>query len=956
MRRHFLLLLFLFLGCHTLFSQIITTFAGNGSYGFSGNGGLATSAKLATPSDVATDKWGNLYIADRDNNVIRVVNSAGIISNFAGSGAMGFSGDGGPASAAKLYFPDGIAFDNAGNLYIVDQVQTTIRKVSTDGIITTLVRNFSNPGFSGDGGPLINAQLNGIIGIAFDKADNMYISDYYNQRIRKVNAAGIITTFAGTGVAGYSGDGGPATSAQMKNPRGLAFDAADNLYVSDPGNGRVRKITTSGIISTYAGNGTYGYSGDGGAATSAQMRGTLGCAMDKAGNLYVEDEGNYAIRKISPTGIITTIAGNGTTGYSGDGGLATIGQMFDLRGICVDGAGNVYVVNRTPYQVVRKINTCATATIQQQPTDVSLCNSGSAVFSVGSANQTAYQWQLNTGSGWNNLVNDPFYSGVNGNTLSLSDANANMNGYQYRCLVLNGCGNVASTIARLTVTVPATPGITISASALSICEGGSITFSSTTTNGGSAPQYLWQKNGTNTGTNSDSYTDNTLVNGDVITCILISNSTCVNTGAASSNPVSITVNPLLSPTIVISPSVSTICAGTTVNFTSTIANGGATPVYQWKKNGITVGGNAPVYSDNSLTNGDVITCVLRSNSPCLTLTTATSNSVVMNVTPLVTPRVFISTSSPAICAGTTVKFSSVTTNSGTQPQYQWKINGNAVGGNSPTYSTSALANGDVISCTIIANESCMVTSTATSNSIVQTVFSNPRVVLDQTATICENATRQLNAGNFSSYLWNDNSTQPSLVVSGIGTYSVNVTDANGCSGSGSVSITTLLPKPHNFLPVDTSVCSYGSVQMKSLQSYSLYQWSTGERASTITIRQPGLYWLEVIGQNNCKGRDSVVVNPKTCMSGFYAPTAFTPNGDRKNDDFKPLLFGLVKKYRFTVYNRWGQVVFSTTEQMNGWDGKLSGTPQRSDVFVWTCTYQFEGESEKIEKGTITLIR
>lgn len=239
---------------------------------------------------------------------------------------------------------------------------------------------------------------------------------------------------------------------------------------------------------------------------------------------------------------------------------------------------------------------------------------------------------------------------------------------------------------------------------------------------------------------------------------------------------------------------------------------------------------------------------------------------------------------------------------------------------------------------------------------VVNVFSNPVVSLDHNPLLCTGSSRILDAGKFSSYLWNDGSASEKIIVNGVGTYAVEVRDDNGCKGSDTTIITTILPLPTGFLPPDTLLCSYDKLTLVPRKPYNSYLWSTGATASSITISQPGEYWLEVRDANGCAGRDSVVVNPKDCMEGFYIPTAFTPNHDGKNDVFRPLLFGKVKKYQFTIYNRWGQVVFQTPDLNKAWDGSVAGLSQDSNVFVWMCTYQFEGEEVRTERGTVMVIR
>lgn len=322
---------------------IITTVAGDGVARFAGDGGPATAASLFQPWDVALDGSGNLYIADARNYRIRKVSPAGIISTVAG-GSIGFSGDGGPATRASLNFPQGVAVDPTGQLYIADTNNGRIRKVSSDGTISTMA-GVGLVNFSGDGGPATSASLSQPLSVAVDSAGNLYIADWFNHRIRKVSPTGIISTVAGTGVAGFSGDGGPAVSASLNEPQGVALDAAGNVYFADGADQRVRKISSLGVISTVAGNGRYAFSGDGGPATNASFRGPTRLAFDAAGNLFITDANNHRIRKVSPTGIISTVAGNGVEGFAGDGAPATSASLQDPRGVHVDAAGNLYIAD-----------------------------------------------------------------------------------------------------------------------------------------------------------------------------------------------------------------------------------------------------------------------------------------------------------------------------------------------------------------------------------------------------------------------------------------------------------------------------------------------------------------------------------------------------------------------------------------------------------------------------------
>jgi uncharacterized protein (TIGR03437 family) len=322
---------------------IITTVAGSGPIGFSGDGGLATSASLSFPYGVAADALENLFIADQGNNRIRRVSATGTITTVSGTGTVGFSGDGGPATSAELNSPFGIAVDASGNLFIADTSNNRIRKVSASGIITTVAGNGS-VGFAGDGGPATSASLNQPIGVAVDTSGNLFIADSLNSRIRKVSAAGIIATFAGGGTA-VVGDGGPATSAFLSLPYGVAADAAGNLFIADLLGNRIRKVSANGIITTIAGIGTCCFSSDGGPAVSALVGQPTGVAVDASGNVFIADRDNNRIREVSVSGIIATVAGNGTAGFSGDGGPATAAELYEPSGVAVTPSGNLFIAD-----------------------------------------------------------------------------------------------------------------------------------------------------------------------------------------------------------------------------------------------------------------------------------------------------------------------------------------------------------------------------------------------------------------------------------------------------------------------------------------------------------------------------------------------------------------------------------------------------------------------------------
>jgi trimeric autotransporter adhesin len=337
-------------------AQYITTFAGDGTSGYEGDGGQSTSAKISYPRGVAVDNSGNVYIACWDNHV-RKINASGIISTFAGNGVSGNGGDGGPATAAQLNSPTTIAFDGAGNVYIADGANNKIRKVNTSGIISTFAGT-GTIGSAGDGGPATSAQINYTAGITFDGSGNAYIADYWNCKIRKITPAGIISTFAGTGSAGYSGDGGAATAAKLYYPARVAVDGVGNVYIADYGNNRIRRVNSSGVISLVAGSGSAGFSGDGGPASAAKLSGPVGINVDGSGNLYIADWGNSCIRKVNSTGVITTIAGTGVAGFNGDCIPANSAELNQSIGIALDESGHIYISNYGDHRVRVISTTC----------------------------------------------------------------------------------------------------------------------------------------------------------------------------------------------------------------------------------------------------------------------------------------------------------------------------------------------------------------------------------------------------------------------------------------------------------------------------------------------------------------------------------------------------------------------------------------------------------------------
>jgi len=314
--------------------------------------GKATETEISLVDGITLDKKGNMYITMREHNIISRIDTNGMMTRYAGSGESGFSGDGGPAIKANFKTPAGLAFDPEGNLYIADRENHRVRKVNTSGNISTFA-GIGEAGFSGDDAPAVKARLNLPSGVVADEKGNLYISDRSNDRIRVVDKKGVIRTYAGTGVAGFQGDAGPALKAQLDKPFGIALDEAENLYIADRNNNRVRKVSPEGIITTVAGDGGFFFMGDNGPAYRASVAAPTGVAVDKKGNLYIADRNNNRIRLVDKLGMIRTVAGTGQQDYNGESETARETNLCLPFGLTVDSNDKLLVIDRSHYRIRR---------------------------------------------------------------------------------------------------------------------------------------------------------------------------------------------------------------------------------------------------------------------------------------------------------------------------------------------------------------------------------------------------------------------------------------------------------------------------------------------------------------------------------------------------------------------------------------------------------------------------
>jgi hypothetical protein len=409
----------------------------------------------------------------------------------------------------------------------------------------------------------------------------------------------------------------------------------------------------------------------------------------------------------------------------------------------------------TSNSIVITVNANVTPTISITASNTSICPGSSVTFTATATNAGSaplYQWKVNGNNAGTNS-NTFIANNLSNNDIVTCQLTSNAN-----CLNLT---TVVSNAITITTTAPVTPTVSIASNNATICAGQTVTFTATPSNGGTSPSYQWLVNGSNAGTNNSTFSSSTLTNGSQVSVVMTSNATCISTNTATATPISITVNATVTPSVSISASTTSICQGTAITFTATPTNGGANPAYQWKVNGTNTGTNAATFVSSTLANNDVVTCVITSNATCLSSSTATSNSVTVTVTPNVTPTIAVTASANNICIGTTVTFTATITNGGTSPVYQWKVNGANVGSGLSTFISNTLANGDIVTCQLTSNASCLTTAIANATPVSMIVSSpvTPTVsIAANNTTICAGQSVAFtatpsNGGAAPSYQW-----------------------------------------------------------------------------------------------------------------------------------------------------------------------------------------------------------
>lgn len=802
-------------------AQVISTIAGTGSFGFSGDGSAATSAQLNGPQDVALDTFGNVYIADAANHRIRKITIAtGVITTIAGTGTAGYSGDGGLATAAKLYAPIGISVSASGDVYIADNGNHCIRKVSAaTGNISTVAGTPTLTGYSGDGGAATAARLYAPYDVTVDAANNLYIADVSNHCIRKVTAStGIISTVAGTGVGGFSGDGGAATAAKLFQPFCVAVDSSGNLYITDASNARIRKVTAAtGVITTIAGS-TAGYAGDGGPATSARFSTPYSIALDQSGNIYISDFLNQRIRKITvSTGVINTITGTGTAGFSGDGGLATAAQTRNAKGIFVDKVNNVYIADEQNHRV-RFI--CNAATIPPAPTvssPLTLCTGSTPgpLTAIGSG----LKWYT-TATGGTGSATAPVPSVATTGTTT------------YYVSQSSACGE--SPRAALVVNVINAPPAPVVSTPVVYCQ--YQTATPLVASGAPLNWYTAATGGTGTGT---APTPNTAFAGTFTYYVSQGTSGCESPRSA----LTVTVNPTPDPPTAVSV---VYCVGATpVALSATGTN------LKWYATAIGGTASATAPTPSAATEGSNTYYVSQSNSfGCESGRTAVRVEVnakpKVSITSAIAPLFYV-------CKGSYLTLKALASPYGYS--YQWQSGGVDISG--ATRDTFDAYTKGVYRVIVSNAPNCNDTATVVvdqDTSLISTGISPTDI------TICEGVNIKLYAsGRRSSgykYQWLKDGilmsdTTEYIVVGTKGSYELKVTNAQGCSVLSNASDVYTYP------PVAKPVISRSGSRLSVPAVYTAYQWYRnsklipGATSFFYDLSFEGSYYVTVSDVNGC---------------------------------------------------------------------------------------------------------
>jgi sugar lactone lactonase YvrE len=858
----------------TASTGIITTIAGTGTKGYSGDGGAATSAMIGAIIGIAIDASGNVYIADQSNNRVRKITAAtGIITTITGSTSAGYTGDGGAATAATLSGPSDVLVDGSNNVYIVDNGNNVVRLItSSTGIISTVYGDGTN-GFTG-----VQTQLKAQLapqGVALNPNGDVLIADGYYYDVRAVNSAGTAYIYAGTpnpdpafASKGYGGNGSNASfpAVLLNAPVGVATDASNNVYIADVNNNVIRVINyNTKVISNYAGTSTAGFSGDAGAATSATLKLPTGVATDKSGNVYIADAGNNRIRMVNAsTKIISTIAGTGTAGFSGDGAAATAALLSNPTAVAADGSGNVYFIDKGNARVRRiDASTKFISTVLSNghvltgiATDASgnIYVSDSTAFSVLQLAAGTYTAKTIAGTGVAG------YSGDGGASASAQlnypaglavDASGNVyvadvkNNVIRKFLPTSTAKIAGNTISTVDSTVTCTGKINLTTLSGTVPTGGTGTYT-----------YQWKQSADSitftpiSGATSQNYVVNSAITTTTWYRRFVSSGTLVDSGNA------IGFHPRVKPVPVIS------------------LGKGSTAICQGVKDTLTASAGYVKYLwSTAATTSSIIDSIAGTFYVNVTDSfgcTGTSASVVITVNALpATPTI---TSSPAtttgLCPGT-----AVTLTSSTGTTYKWSTA-------ATTASISVTAAGSY-TVTITNASGCSATSAAKTVSYT-TAPATPTITASPTTTtnLCPGTAVTLTSSTGTTYKWSTAATTASISVTAAGSYTVTVTNASGCSATSAaktVSYTTAPATPTiTSSPATTTGLCPGTAVTLTSSTGTTYKWSTAATTASISVTAAGSYTVTITNAAGCKATSAAkVVSYVACATPASPVTSAT---------------------------------------------------------------------------------
>jgi|GEM_PF-1094493 len=717
-----------------------------------GNGWGSASNQFYDPQGIFLDKYGNLYIVDCDNHRVQKW------APGATSGVTVAGGNGPGTAANQLYYPTDVFVDNNGNIYIADGSNYRIQKWAPGATAGITVAGGNWRGSAAN-------QFNYPFGIFVDAGGNIYVTDYYNARVQKW-APGATS---GVTVAGGNGPGSAAN--QLLAPTHIFVDAAGNIYVADFNNSRIQ-LWAPGAISgvTVAG-------GNGWGSAPNQLAAGVFMFVDNQNDIYVSDAFNDRVQRWTTVSDINTSYTATTPGTY----TATV----------TDGAGctftsNPQIIDAPPVVTISSTtNNCVGAQLKTNTAD--------------NISQIVWYQDATTAV---KTVNTLTQSTPVDNTYQTTTAGT----YTAYITTPGGCTVTSNPVV---VTPLVTPSIGIAASATAICAGTPVTFSAAPAGGGANPVYQWQVNNSFAGTNDIHFVAAGLTDGASVSCTMTSSVACPATPTATSNSVVLTVSPIVTPSVTITSSATTVCANAPVTYTASPVNGGPNPGFTWQVNGMAVTTTGPSFTSNSLQDGDKVSLLLSSDALCSTTPTALSNIIPVTVVKDPGSAVSITASSNAVCSGASVIFKATATNAGNTPAYQWQVNGTPSGSNSPSFTDSQPANGDIVTCNLTSDAVC---PSAVSNSIALVVNPSPVVAPNQVFPISQGQYLTLQpvvSGDVSSYSWTpayglsdpavaDPVANPSATTD----YTLKVTTAEGCEATGiiTVKVYTELRIPNAFTP------------------------------------------------------------------------------------------------------------------------------------------------------------